>query len=300
MRTAVPVTSGFFEYQPGVAEAFALPQRHPGAIVGVDNVKNIRLDGPQFSTPASPVPVTWQAVRFDADVVFAQRPNPRLVIAGGSASGRVPSRDITGWIQIDGPTYTDLMPDGTPIPRVHPATAANIADPLVLKGPVHLDRVRINLGGTPAEPRLAFRAVRRRKYPALNGPLSPGGVRRCGSPALPRDGAWAPARPADAAPTRSIRRSRCLGSPAPRCPVPAAGTSPTRSISRCSPTPPPATRTASYSRSARRRCSTGHAWATTRPITPPAPSADMGAPLHRWCLPGLGDAFDFQVLKALW
>jgi hypothetical protein len=59
----VPVTNGFFEYQPGIAEAFAPPRRHPGAIVGVTNVRNIRLDGPQFDippkpTPAVPVPTT--------------------------------------------------------------------------------------------------------------------------------------------------------------------------------------------------------------------------------------------------
>jgi hypothetical protein len=126
------------------------------------------------------------------------------VIAGGSASGRVPSRDITGWIQIDGPTYTDSMPDGTPIPRVHPATAANIADLLVLKGPAMASiACGLNLGGTPAEPGMAFRAVRVDVTTALNGATHHLVAAVRGSPALPRDGAWGLARMGrlDAAPT---------------------------------------------------------------------------------------------------
>jgi hypothetical protein len=179
--------------------SFSQQQVHRGPIEAVVNIRNIRLDGPQFPVPARPgtaKAVTWQPVRFDADVLFAEVANPRLVVAQGAAGQRVPSRNLTGWIQIDGPTYQTKSNDGVQIiERVRRANGFEILDLLAVHGPAAgpID-CQVLLGGTGADPGLQVRASSMDVSCGEDSgiPRLTAAVR--GSPLLPRDGAWSVAR----------------------------------------------------------------------------------------------------------
>lgn len=310
----VAVTSGFFEYPPGIAEAFAPSRRHPGALVGVANVRNIRTVGAPFDvppnpTPATPVPTKWQAVLFDADVVFAAGSNPRLAVTGGSVSDRTPARDITGWIQIDGPKFTDTLPNGDSFERVRPAGAGQINDLLLTTGPAMAPiACGLELGGVIANPGLAFRAVRADVSIANDSGTFHLVAAVRGSPALPRDGAWSLARraKADSAPN-ALDPNFPVPLVRPNGSVPGSGRwhlADPGDITLLDDAADPAARYGLVqSLGAQKvffeRPRVGN---DPDPITLPQPPklADMGALLNAaGVFPGLGDAFDFQNLKAL-
>ena len=171
--------------------AFAEANIHRGAVSSVVNIRNIRLNGPQFPLPSPDGPVVWQPVLYDADVLFAASTNPRLALGAGSNASRVPSRNLTGWIQISGPKYDTTSKSGNVISRVRPATGRQIADLLAVHGPAAgpLD-AQLLLGGTASEPGMQFHAFRMDVSCAESAgtPRLVASVR--GSPALPRDGAW--------------------------------------------------------------------------------------------------------------
>jgi hypothetical protein len=155
-------SAGLFEYRPPIAEAFPPERRHPGAIAGVERVRNIRLEGPQFPIPVTggPDSIAWQPVRFDADVVFVPQTSPRLLVASGSALDRVQSRRISGWIQIGGPTFDDVDSSGTTIKRVRPANGTEVFNLLSITGEASAPvSCALLLGGTDTEPGLVFRAT---------------------------------------------------------------------------------------------------------------------------------------------
>jgi hypothetical protein len=177
-----------------VAAAFPPARVHRGAIEAVVNIRNIRLDGAQFVLPSPGGVITWQQVLYDADLLFAAPSDPRLVVDEGSTARRVPSRNLLGWIQINGPIY---YAPSTPaaVPRVRPASGVQIRDLLTMRGPAMgpLD-AQLVIGGTAANPGLRFRGFRMDVSCAEGGgvPHLVAAVR--GSPSLPRDGAWSVAR----------------------------------------------------------------------------------------------------------
>ncbi|MCA1581629.1 MAG: hypothetical protein LC796_09625 [Acidobacteria bacterium] len=305
----VAVTNGFFEYQPAAAEAFTPARRHPGAIVGVARVRNIRLDGPQFPIGSGPVPTIWQPVRFDAEVVFAEGASPRLTVAGGSVAGRVASRNLTGWIQIDGPKFMDPLPDGTSMQRVSPASAVAIHDLLQVKGPASAPvACGLELGGKAGDPGLAFRAVRADVTTESDAGVFHLVAAVRGSPALPRDGAWSLARRAKSDPAPSaLDPSFAIPVVRPNASLPGAARwhlADPADITRLDDAADPATRyglvqSLGTQKVFFERPRVGN---DPEPITLPQPPhlADMGALLNAaGVFPGLADAFDFPSLKAL-
>jgi len=298
----VATTQGEFEYLPPAAQAFDPTHRHVGAVRGVRNIRNIRLDGPVFPTSSGPNAVTWQAVRFDADVAFVAAPPARLVLQGGSADRSTPSREITGWIQIGGAP-------AVPGPGAQPAGASDIRDLLYLKGaalaPVSCT---LSLGGTDAAPGMAFRARGADVSVAddASGLHLVASVR--GSPVLPRDGAWTLARlgVADNAP-KALDPNEPIPLVSPNAGLAGAGRwhlADPGDITRLGDTAAPQTRySLVQSLGAQKvlfdRPRIGN---DPAPITLPQPPklADMGALLHAVSVfPGLADAFDFKNLKAL-
>jgi hypothetical protein len=180
---------------PGVPQplppAFVETDIHRGAVSGVVNIRNIRLNGAQFPLPSPDGAVVWQPVLYDADVLFATAANPRLALGAGSNGLRVPSRKLTGWIQISGPEYHTKSKSGDVISRVRPATGRQIADLLAVRGPAAAPiDAQLLLGGTAGEPGMQFHAFRMDVSCAdsTGTPRLVASVR--GSPALPRDGAW--------------------------------------------------------------------------------------------------------------
>jgi hypothetical protein len=293
------------------APAFATPNIHAGAIEALVNVRNIRLDGAQFPLPpAGGVnAVIWQAVQFDADVAFMDSPNPRLVVEGGSSARRVPSRGITGWIQIGGPTYDTRTKEGSVIKRVASAKATDVFGLLAVCGPARapLD-CSVSLGGTDAKPGLVVRAssvdVRCADDPFM--PRLVAGV--LGSPVLPRDGAWSLSRIGAADPAPAAL--------APAFPVPVVRpTAPTpgsdrwhladqADILKLDDAANPATRYGLVQTLGAQKVYFERPRVNNDadPITLPNPPklADMGALLGAaGIFPGLSDAFDFKNLKAL-
>jgi hypothetical protein len=305
----VATTHGFFDYQPAIAEAFPLPRRHPGAIIGVENVRNIQLNGAQFGIPVVSPQTTWQAVTFDADVLFNEMANPRLASAGGAISGRTPSRGITGWIQIDGPKYNDVLPNGKTIQRVRPANALELYNLLFITGPAMAPiGCVLALGGTAGEPGIVFRAVRG-DVSAVNDSGTyhlVAAVR--GSPNLPRDGAWSLARRAktDAAPS-SLDPTFPVPLVRPYVSLPGANRwhlADPGDITHLDDAADPAMRYGFVQSLGTQKVffERPRAGNDPDPITMPQPPklADMGALLNAaGIFPGLGDAFDFQTLKAL-
>lgn len=298
----VPTTQGEFEYLPLAAQAFDPTHRHVGAVRGVRNIRNIRLEGPVFPTSSGPNAVTWQAVRFDADVAFVATPPARLVLQGGSADRSTPSREISGWIQIGGAP-------AVPGPGAQPASATDIRDLLYLKGaalaPVSCT---LSLGGTDAAPGMVLRAsgVDVSVAADASGLHLVASVR--GSPVLPRDGAWTLARlgAADKAP-KALDPTQPIPLVSPNASLAGAGRwhlADPGDITRLGDTASPDTRySLVQSLGAQKvlfdRPRIGN---DPAPITLPQPPklADMGALLHAVSVfPGLADAFDFKSLKAL-
>lgn len=204
----VPTSDGEFLFKgdpkavgpppPRVPAAFEPINVHKGAVKSVVNIRNIRMDGGQRDVPAKGEPgtITWQPVRFDADILFDTVADPRLALGAGANAQRVPSRGLTGWIQIDGPTYKSRADDGAEVDRARPANGAEVADLLALVGPARGPiSCELLLGGTETEPGLRVQASSIDVSCALgpaSTPLLVVAVR--GSPALPRDGAWSLAR----------------------------------------------------------------------------------------------------------
>lgn len=118
-----------------IEAAFPVARVHKGAVEMVVNIRNIRLNGAQLVLPSTGGPITWQPVLYDADVLFANPTDPLLSVTEGSFERRVPSRNLTGWIQINGPIYHALSKNGTVIRRVKPASGRQIADLLMMHGP---------------------------------------------------------------------------------------------------------------------------------------------------------------------
>lgn len=303
----VAASRGFFEYT-APADTFTPARRHPGAILGVEDVRRIELVGAQFDLPArpgspDPTPSTWQEVRFDADVLFAAGPAPRLVLAGGTAGGRCPTRGATGWILIGGPK------DGGAPPRVAPASAAQVFDLLSVRGAAQAPlECSVLLGGTAAEPGLSYRVAR--VEVGCNGDtLQPHLVAALrGAPLLPRDGAWSLARIAAADPAPV---ALAAGFPVPLV-QPNAGAAghgrwhlaDPQDITRLGDADTPALRYALVQSLGTQkllfpRPRVGN---DPEPVTLPQPPqlADMGALLHAaGVFPGLAEAFDFKLLKSL-
>jgi hypothetical protein len=200
----IATSDGRFAYQddtsgnPQVFAAFPPQRVHPGAMEALVGVRHIRLNGPQFPLPkvkSGSVPQTiWQPVRFDADVLFIQSGNPRLRVTEGSAGRQVPSRNISGWILIDGPTYDLPMGGGKTVSRVRPADAQQVADLLLINGPAIAPiECGLAFGGTASDPGLRFRGVQLTASCTDDNPRHLVAAVR-GSPALPRDGQWSIAR----------------------------------------------------------------------------------------------------------
>jgi len=291
--------------------AFTKPNIHAGAVEALINVRNIRLDGAQFPLPpgGGVNAVTWQAVHFDSDVVFIDSANPRLVVEGGSSARRVPSRGITGWLQVDGPKYDTKTKGGSIISRVASASATDVFGLLAVRGPARAPlECGVSLGGTNAKPGLVVRAssvdVRCADDAAV--PRLVAGV--LGSPVLPRDGAWSLSRIGAADPAPSAL--------APTFPVPVVRpTAPTAGsdrwhladqadILKLDDAATPGTRYGLVQMLGAQKVYFERPRINNSPdpITLPKPPklADMGALLGAaGIFPGLSDAFDFQNLKAL-
>lgn len=192
----VAATDGVFDYRGDPSSkdapaAFQPHQIHPGAVVGVVRIRNIRLSAGQFTLGGS----TWQPVRFDADVEFRAGSAPPLEVAGGSSANRTPGRGITGWILIDGPTYKVNVDGGTTADLVRPANGAEVCSLLSTKGPASAPiACTLQLGGIPGKPGLAFNATRVDVSCAGSGTDLHLAAAVLGSPVLPRDGAWSVAR----------------------------------------------------------------------------------------------------------
>ena len=199
----VAASNGLFDFPHdevhGIAPAFPPQRIHKGAVRGVVNVRNIRLQGADFPVPPPPAatPVVWQPVIFDADVLIG---NNLTVTAGGvvAADGvHVASRNITGYIQIDGPPYNVVGSDGKTISLVAPASAANIYELLLRKGAASAPVACAVEGGPAGKQTLELRTARadvscndNAAQPHLVAALR-------GTPVLPRDGAWSLARKKD-------------------------------------------------------------------------------------------------------
>ena len=325
----VATTDGRFEYQ-GDPDALADPvpatppfpknplppafspqDVHPGAIAALVNVRNIQLVGGQFQVPPAggPNAVTWQAVTFDADVDFVDSDDPLLVVRGGSSARRVPSRGISGWIEIDAPIYHTLSKGDEVVARARPANAADVFGLLGVYGPARAPiDCSVAFGGTEAKPGLVVRAssVDVRCADDAVTPRLAAAVR--GSPLLPRNGAWSVARRAATDPAPSALD--------PSFPVPVVRpTAPTAGSQLWHLADPVDILNLDDSANPSARYGLVQSLGAQKvfferprvnndplPLTLPQPPklADMGALLNAaGVFPGLADSFDFQTLKAL-
>ena len=308
----VATTDGEFAFPglPGAFDAAFLPiQVHTGTLTAVRKIRNVQLDGVQFTTtplPGQSKGITWQRVEFDADLDFADGNDPRLNVASGGSAQAVPSRSIVGWIQIDGPTYAD--PNDGKL-HVRPPLGAEIADLLLTygpaKGPVDC---QLLLGGTPTEPGLNFHATGFDVSTATGAGLFHLVVAVRGTPALPRDGTWSVARMASTEPAPSAL-DPSIPVPIVRATKPVAGwerwhlADPSDILSLAD-ADAPATRYGLLQSFGTQKIffSRPRVGNDAKPITLPAPPqlADVGSLLHAaGVFPGLADAFDFKLLKDL-
>jgi hypothetical protein len=99
-----PVSHGVFQFPPDTAPAWN-GHIHPGALVGVFNVRNIRERPETVTVPAAPEPFVFQRVLFDADLGIEPSLN---VISGGfrapvegvpNPPTLVAARDMVGYMQ---------------------------------------------------------------------------------------------------------------------------------------------------------------------------------------------------------
>ena len=296
-----------------VLPAFPEPRVHRGALERVTNIRNVTLDGPQFVVPARPgtgePPTIWQAVRFDADIEFADEDDPRLVVGGGSEGRRTPGRGHVGWLHIDGPAYQTKASDGTVVTRVRPASAAQVFDLLQVTGPGSGPLAcGLALGGTAAEPGLSLRATRL-TVGCTDDPNAPHLVAAAhGTPALPRDGAWTLARVGAGEPApRALDQGGAV--PVVRPNAATAGSNrwhlaDARDILQLADAGTPATRYGLVQALGAQKVffARPRVGNDPNPVTLPKPPqlADVGALLNATSVfPGLADAFDFGSLKSL-
>jgi hypothetical protein len=161
---------------------------HRGAVRGVVNIRNIRLTGPVFPVGA----VSFQPVQFDADVLI----DPAVIVKGGLATPagtRVPARNIDGYIHIDGPMkpHDRKPPAADPVSFVEPATKAEIAALLALKGPAVAPlSCTVSVGGTAVNPAVVLRAAHASVSCHENTANAHLPAALHGTPVLSRDGAW--------------------------------------------------------------------------------------------------------------
>jgi hypothetical protein len=177
-------------YNPPVPPAFIDGQIHRGAILGVINIRNIRLSAAQFPVGG----IIFQPVKFDADVLV----DPAVkVVAGGTQTPdgtRVPSREIDGYIQITGTDYAGTI-NGVADPFAMPADRGQLFQLLLAKGPAVAPlSCTVAVGGPANNASLTQRGVQAavscnddQADPQLVAALR-------GTPILPRDGAWSLAR----------------------------------------------------------------------------------------------------------
>ena len=303
----VALGDGAFDYR----EAdFPSARRHPGAVARIERVRNIRFNGPQFEVVARGEPgiIGWQPVRFDADVVFAAGGSPRLAMAGGTAGGRTPTSSTSGWIQIGGPTRTEVLGNGATMARVRPVNALEVLDLLSSQGPASAPvSCLLALGGTASEPGLTLRAARV-DVQCNDDPAAPHLVTAVrGSPALPRDGAWSMARITDpnqepsaldrAFPIPVVKPNALDGADRWHLAEPA-------DITRLADTASPKLPYGLVQSLGAQKVFFGRPRVgdDPQPISLPRPPqlADMAALLHAaGIFPGLTDAFEFKNLKSL-
>jgi hypothetical protein len=291
--------------------AFPSDNIHPGAIEALVNVRNIQLVGAQFPLPPAggPNAVIWQAVTFDADVLFAQIADPLLAVKAGSSTRRVPSRGIAGWIEVDAPIYHTLSKSGEVVKRPRPASAADVFGLLAVHGPARAPiDCTVAFGGTEVKPGLVVRAssVDVRCADDAVTPRLAAAVR--GSPLLPRNGAWSLARRAATDPAPSAL-DPSFPVPIVRPTAPATGSqlwhlADPVDILKLDDAANPSVRyglvqSLGTQKVFFERPRVNNAAA---PVTLPRPPklADMGALLNATgVFPGLADSFDFQTLTAL-
>jgi hypothetical protein len=167
----IPVSDGLYDYASLKSKVpVPLVTTHPGVVKGFFNIRNIR-DTDQMYRRTYPAPtgeVQLAAVLFDADVAIEG------VIAGANSEGRVPVRDIVGYVQ--------LAPAGIVL------SDAQMDDLLKAKGPMGgaIDCV-IDIGGSGLHMRLTQFALER-ALSASNQPQVVVAAR--GTVALPRVGQW--------------------------------------------------------------------------------------------------------------
>lgn len=145
---------------------------HPGAVPGVYAVRRIRETGRVYEATVGGVDLKMAEIRFDADVAIDD------VVAGGNGDGRVPSRDQTGFVQIE-PVGRRLTAD---------EFARLLDDEGPLGGPVD---ARLGVGGSEQ----IMKAVRvdvSVARPVAGAPEFAAAVR--GGLRLPDDGSWAVVR----------------------------------------------------------------------------------------------------------
>ena len=83
-----PASDGRFNFPKATVPSSAV---HPGAVLGVVNVRNIRNDGASFELDGR----TWQPVRFDADALLD---NGIKIVEGASGPHHIPTRDVRGYL----------------------------------------------------------------------------------------------------------------------------------------------------------------------------------------------------------
>jgi hypothetical protein len=291
--------------------AFTSDNIHPGAIEALVNVRNIQLVGAQFPLPPAggPNAVIWQAVTFDADVAFADVADPLLVVRAGASGRRVPSRGITGWIEIDAPAYHTLSKSKEVVRRARPASGPDVFALLAVKGPARAPiDCTVAFGGTQAKPGVVVRAssVDVRCADDAVTPRLAAAVR--GSPLLPRNGAWSLARRAASDPAPSAL-DPSFPVPIVRAKAPAAGSqlwhlADPVDILKLDDAANPSVRYGLVQSLGTQKVFFERPRVNNdpAPVTLPQPPklADMGALLNAaGIFPGLADSFDFQTLKAL-
>jgi len=181
-----PVSHGVFQFPPDSAPAWN-GHIHPGALVGVFNVRNIRERPETVTVPAAPEPFVFQRVLFDADLGIEPSLN---VISGGfrapvegvaSPPMLVAARDMVGYMQAS--------------PLGHSPSPPVLAGLFKQIGALHPDiACTVEAGSFNARPGTKLRCtafeVNMFEHP-VGDPLVPAlGVALQGAPQIPSGGGW--------------------------------------------------------------------------------------------------------------
>jgi hypothetical protein len=162
---------------------------HKGAVERLINIRNIRQTGDYFDfspggAGSGPGPA-WQAVTFDADVVFATAAGRPLDVENGAEGARVPTRGAIGWVLTKNIIGTESFP----------ASVEQLRTLLARTGP---GRAPINcglrLGKSAANPGLAFRTSEISVQLTEDAADPSLVVAVHGIPTLPKEGSWSVAR----------------------------------------------------------------------------------------------------------